>query len=145
MLHLKHSYFSIPSLFDWLRRQFNPYTHRKDIQLSNNTLTVEWTRRAENALSERAGPLYVDMQLYFSCVVQKRVLFHDSTEHDVITVDNRLSVMFRPVEAQSCDPQSFADNHPVKRELFSRSATRMRPRLLQIDYSDREWSGRFSI
>jgi len=144
-MDLKHSYFSIPSLRDGLRRWLNPYSHHESVQLANNTLVVEWTKRAERALSERAGPLYVDMQLYFSCVVQKRVLFHDSTDHDVMAVNDHLSVMFRPVEAQSCDPQSFADNHPVRRELFSRSATRMRPRVLQIDYSDGDWSGNFTI
>jgi len=144
-MDLRHSYFAIPNPLDWLRRRINPYCHRETIILAEKVLVVEWTRRADRAMQKRATPLFVDMQLYFSCVVQKRVLFHDATDHDVVAVNGRLSVMFRPVEAQSCDPQTFADNHPVKRELLTRSATMMHPRILQIDYKDADWIGSYSV
>ena len=48
------------------------------IDLHGRRLALHLTRRAQEALGRRRRPLYVDMELLFSCLVRKRVLFHDA-------------------------------------------------------------------
>ncbi|WP_126456761.1 hypothetical protein [Sulfuriflexus mobilis] len=142
---LRGSYFSIGNplarMFGWL----HPYKYRQTVSLNGHTLQVSWTHRAETALRQRSQPLLVEMQLYFSCVVQKRVLFCSETEQEYVPVSDNLKVCFRPVEALSCDPEQFAAQHPVKRQLSSRFATRMFPARLSLDHVKGQWQGEFSI
>ncbi|HEB58382.1 MAG TPA: hypothetical protein ENJ01_04100 [Gammaproteobacteria bacterium] len=126
-------------------RWLNPFRCRATVSLRNHPLEVVWTRRAERALRRRTAPLFIEMQLYFSCVVKKRVLFHEQPVHDGVTVDERLAVAFRAVEASSCDPVEFARNFPEKRELLSNGARRMHPSRLELDYRNGHWRGAFSV
>ena len=93
----------------------------------------------------RDKPLIVEMQIYFSCVVQKRVLFHDQTDDATRDVNQKLKLLLRPVEAESCDPLEFAKHHPVSHEYTSTAAKNFRPSELRIDYKSGNWSGEFSI
>lgn len=123
----------------------NPYNNKKIIDFRNNQLSIEWTKRADKALSQSTKNLIVEMQLYFSCVVKKRVLFTEQADFKVVPVNNNLSVAFHPVESASCDPIEFAKNFPARRELDSVSAKKMRPRSLKIDYKNNTWQGEFYI
>lgn len=144
-IDLRGSYFAIVSPLAVLMRWLNPHAHVKTITLNGHDIEVSWTRRADKALRQRTEPLLAEMQLYFSCVVQKRVLFHTESEHKYVSVSDGLKVCFRPVEALSCDPEHFAEHHPVKRQFSSRSATRMFPKRCSIDYVKGQWQGEFSI
>jgi hypothetical protein len=144
-LDLKGSYFSIGNPLLAFLRWVNPYRYRETVNLNGHELQVSWTRRADKALRQRSQPLLVEMQLYFSCVVQKRVLFHVESEHEYVPVSDSFKVCFRPVEALSCDPEHFAKHHPVKRQFSSRSATRMFPTRLSIDHVKGGWHGEFFI
>ncbi|MFV2032364.1 MAG: hypothetical protein ACC663_07700, partial [Gammaproteobacteria bacterium] len=77
---LHGSYFSIENPIRLFDRWINSYCHQSRVQLGGKQLLVKWTERAEDALSNRPGPMVVEMQLYFSCVPKKRVLFHDRVE-----------------------------------------------------------------
>lgn len=143
-----HSYFSFgPGMnpLYLIDKWLNPYQHKKIITFKDHPLTIEWTSRAEKLLSQPTQNIIVEMQLYFSCVVKKRVLFTKQAEFKVIPVNDNLSVAFHPVESASCDPVEFAKNFPAKRELDSVSAKKMRPRALQIDYKNNVWQGEFYI
>lgn len=126
-------------------RWLNPFCFRARTRLRGQEVEIVWTRRAERALRRRTTPLFVEMQLYFSCVVKKRVLFHEQPAHESIPVDERLAVCFRTVEASSCDPVEFARNFPEKRELLSPGARRMHPTRLELDYLRGGWAGRFTV
>lgn len=143
--NLRGSYFAIgnplSSLFGWL----HPYFYRETVSLNGHELEVNWTRRADKAMQRASQPQLVEMQLYFSCVVQKRVLFHDKDDNNYVMVNERLQVCFHPVEAQACDPELFASQHPARRVLNSLSATRMHPRQLRIDYRKGQWQAEFFI
>jgi len=145
---LEKTYFSFSrswNLFYKIDRWLNPYRIKKVVQFNEKPLTVLWTGRAEEKLSQRFEPLYVEMQLFFSCVVKKRVLFYDEKKYVPVPVSEKLAVVFRPVEAASCDPEEFAKNYPEKRELDSIPATKMRASSLMIDFVDGEWLGEFQI
>lgn len=147
-MNIHAGYFEIPT-FKTLRRAIDrrchPFRHHASVPLYGHPMEIRWTDRAERALAARDIPLIAEMQLYFSCVVKKRVLFHDQIELPATPVDGRLSVLFRPVESISCDPDEFARNFPVKRTFESPAAKKLRPSALQIDYRNGSWMGEFFL
>lgn len=145
MINIHASYFSVGNPFQYLDRWLNPPRYTKTVTLRERPLEVEWTKRAQRALEQRDNPLVVEMQLMFSCVVKKRVLFHDSYNLDVVNVNDQLTIAFRPVESTACDPVEFAKNYPVKREFDSTASSKIRPKHLLIDYAEGKWIGEFII
>jgi len=111
-------------------------------------MTVIWTERAERKLREQSAPLVVEMQLYFSCVVKKRVLFNLQPRDENVAsveVNDKLHVVFRTVQANSCDPVEFASSYPIAMEYETQGARQMRPSLLQIDHRSGQWQGEFTV
>ena len=144
-MNLHNSYFAIKNPFEILDRWLHPFKHNARIQLRGKDLDIRWTRRADDALKLRSTPLTAEMQLYFSCVVKKRVLFHDESSLEKIDVNKKLGVSFRPVQSTACNPEEFASNYPVKNEFHSNAANKMRPSLLCLDFINGRWQGEFSI
>lgn len=141
---LRHTYFSANAFnpLPWLQRRLHPFLHHHAITLRGQTVHVRWTKRAQEGLDERSTPLYIEMQLYFSCVVQKRVLFHEpSPDPDYISVNDWLCVRATAVESDVCSPEAFAAEHPARRELESAAALKMVPRALWLDRVDGQWWG----
>jgi hypothetical protein len=143
-----HTYLDLRGLFQPLRsldRRLHPYCYAYRTWLNEHELVVRWTQRAHRELAKRDRPLEVEMQLYFSCVVKKRVLFHDRPSGKAAIIPGGFAVHFRPVEASSCDPLEFAQAYPERRVLSSPAAQRMHPRTLDIDFVQGEWQGSFAI
>ncbi|VAW62147.1 hypothetical protein MNBD_GAMMA10-825 [hydrothermal vent metagenome] len=126
-------------------RFFNPFKHTENTTINGKSFVINYTARAKKALQARSEPLIIEMQIYFSCVVQKRVLFHDTFAHETIAVNEKIQVAIRAVESESCDPEYYASNHPEKRVLDSGAAKKMSARELIVDYINNEWAGSFSI
>lgn len=144
-MNLHNSYFAIKSPFVILDRWLNPFRHSALVQMRGKDIKIQWTKRAENAFKLRTKPLIAEMQLYFSCVVKKRVLFHDASNMEKFNVNNKLAISFRPVQAAACSPEEFADKYPVNNEFDSAAAIRMHPSLLSLDFIDGNWKGEFDI
>ncbi len=143
MLNLQASYFSIPSPLRAIERWCNKFQHRETVRINQCEVEVNWTERAERALQGSRRPLIVELQLYFSCVVQKRVLFHQDANFDTTVVNNRLEIAFRPIASAVCDPREFALSHPAGKDLSQGGALRMIPRVVEIDYRQGNWEGQF--
>jgi hypothetical protein len=137
------SFFSIANPLRGLDRLLNGYHHRKTVQLNRRRLELRWSDRAERELQRRGQTLVVELQLYFSCVVNKRVLFHDSADFATTQVDDRLEIAFRPISSAVCDPREFAAHHPPGRDLSSGPAARMLPAFAEIDFRGGRWHGQF--
>lgn len=144
-MNFQKSYFSIKSPLQVIDRWINPFHYKDNIEIRGKKMAIHYSKRAERALNNREKSLIAELQLYFTCVVQKRVLFHEETKHETIKVNPKLEVIYHALESDSCDPTEFAEKHPVKRELKSKAAQRMRPSSLQIDFKNDQWSGEFSI
>lgn len=145
---MKNSYFALPDPLERLDRWLNPMAFHEQLRLRGEPLRISWTRRAEHQLQRLERPLLAEMQLYFSCVVKKRVLFHEEPpreELEVIPLNGRLQVAFRAVQATSCDPVEFAANYPVQQQFHTAGAQKMLPSSLQIDYKGGRWVGEFTI
>ena len=144
-MNIHASYFSIKNPFEILDRWLNPYRHSKVSDIRNKRIKVRWTQRAEQALNSREHSLTIEMQIYFSCVVKKRVLFHDQSDLETVAVNDKIHMISRTVQSESCDAVEFAKNYPIKDELKSNSANKMLPSLLCIDFKNQQWTGEFSI
>jgi len=123
----------------------NPYNYDKQVELNGRPFSTQWTKRAQAELSKIKQTLIVEMQLYFSCVVKKRVLFTEQANFNVVAVNDKLSIAFHPVESASCDPVEFAKNFPEKRIFDSAASQRMHPKQLKIDFINNAWQGEFTI
>jgi len=144
---VRQSYFALGELAPrrLIERLLNPYRYGGEVTLRDQPLRIEWTGRAERALAQRDRPLHVEMQLYFSCVVKKRVLFHESGGENGVPLEEKLLLAFHPVEAASCDPIEFARHYPQRRDMTSAAAGRMHPSVLRLDYRAGRWQGEFDV
>ncbi|MCW8887642.1 MAG: hypothetical protein OQK25_01120 [Gammaproteobacteria bacterium] len=147
-MNLQESYFSFSAAYNPLPlfdRWLNPAKLSNSIIIRGHAVAINITRRAENQLALRTAPLIVEMQIYFSCVVKKRVLFHESSELETTEVNDRMQVGFRAVQSNSCDPVEFANNFPIKQPIETEGATKMHPKSLTLDYKHGQWIGEFTI
>lgn len=144
-LQLRAGYFSITSPIDVIDRWLNPYRLKDSIDVRGKKMSIMYSKRAEIALQKRQHSLVAELQLYFTCVVQKRVIFHQQSELETLRTNNNLEIAFHTVQSNNCDPVEFAAKHPVKKQLNSKGAKSMRPSLLKIDYKHNQWIGDFSI
>ena len=141
--YLHGSYFSIENPLRLFDRWINPYCHECLVRLGEKELLVKWSARAEKALSYKSEPLIVEMQLYFSCVVKKRIVFHDQANFETLVVNERLQIAFRSIRAAKCDPQEFARNYPPGGVLDSLAAAKMIPSWLGLDFRQGQWQAEF--
>ncbi len=144
-MNIHASYFSIKNPLEILDRWLNPFRHSSATDIRHKQINVKWTQRAEQALKSRDGSLTIEMQIYFSCVVKKRVIFHEQSDLEAFAVNDKLRIASRTVRSDNCDANEFAKNFPVKEELTSSSADKMLPSSLYIDFKDQQWIGEFSI
>jgi len=144
-LQLQAGYFSIKSPLQIFDRWLNPFRYKDSIDIRGKKMSIMYSKRAEKALQQRSQPLIAELQLYFTCVVQKRVNFHDETKLETIIANPQLEIAYNTVQSNACEPVEFAAKHPVKKELKSNAAKSMRPSLFKIDYKNNQWIGEFFI
>ena len=143
ILDLPASYFSIPDPRRVLDRLLHRCRHRRSASIGERRVEVCWTERAARELQRRRQPLVVELQLYFSCVVKKRVLFHDHAIADSVPVSNELRLAFRAITSAACDPLEFAANYPQGEVLSNAASARMLPRRVELDFRQYGWEGAF--
>ncbi len=117
------------------------------VQINGRPVTVEWTQAAAHELVQRAQPLVVELELYFSCLVKKFVHFHETApQRETVAVSDKLSVFFRPVTSTACSFE-VADRlgRQPEIEIDTPNARKIAPRRVSIDYVRGEWRGEFWI
>lgn len=116
------------------------------MRLANRDLELRLSPVASAALAARDVPLVVEMELYFSCLIRKRVRFLSAVHPDAFctTVDERLTVCFRPVMTRQCalsdvEGEPELEGFPIQRpEAFL-------PKWLALDFRRGAWRGEFSF
>lgn len=117
---------------------------QKTIALCGKTVEVRWSENAERALAARASPLLAEMELYFSCLIRKKVRFRDGAATGTVAVTPQLSVSFRPVMTAACGLDYAGDEPPVTDFPIVRPEAFV-PRWLAIDHQGRDWHGEFGF
>ncbi len=112
-----------------------------NVTLHDKSLEIRLTRAAQKALALRETPLVAEMELLFSCLLRKRVLFGHDTDASTF-VDDHLAVRFRPIMTRRC---SVAEGgaHPPSEGFPLENPRPYVPNWLAIDYRRGEWVGEF--
>jgi hypothetical protein len=111
------------------------------------SLRLITTRAAERRLSQQEKPLHVEMELLFSCLIRKRVLFRipeGGTTYPMVTGDERVNISFRPVMTKVCMASDVEGLDDLELEDFPvQRAEAFMPRWLRLDFSKGQWQGDF--
>jgi len=110
-------------------------------------LHVQLSTRARAALAKRRQPLTLELELFFSCLIRKRlrVVEQPATDALPLAVDEPgLAVHFRPVMSQACRVHDHPGGAPLIPFPLQRAA-RFSPRWLTLDYRDGRWRGEFGF
>ena len=115
------------------------------VELEGRQLSVELTRAAERKLNGLEPGLKLEMELYFSCLIRKRVLVRETLASDYrVQVNDRLELGFRPVMTKACGVTETDDSgKPPLTDFPIVKPERYIPHWLKLDYHKGEWLGEF--
>lgn len=123
-------------------------TEPQTIRLGRHELELRLAPGARAALARVSAPLYIDMELYFSCLVGKRVNFlaarpaHTSLSADL---NEHVHLGFRVMLTQTCVSSARDDDLQVE-TIPVPKPERYAPRWLSLRYDERQgWSGEFGV
>jgi hypothetical protein len=131
----------------------------KDIEISGKKIRISVSPNAVSALTQRQSPLVAEMELYFSCLIRKKVRFYEpeyepeheqeyESEHEQevgvrgTSVLDNLSVVFHPVMTKLCGKDYEGDEPPVTDFPIVKAAPFV-PHWMTIDYKAGQWLGEF--
>ena len=120
---------------------------RTNLQLSVNDrpLRVELSGAAQAALTRRSTPLYVQMELYFSCLLRLKVRFYEhapDSQTPWVRASDKLFVNFRPVMTAQCNNDYQGEEPPLTDFPIAHDAP-FTPRWLHLDFHQGQWQGEF--
>ena len=117
----------------------------KIILINDKPLIVEWTPRAQHELDRRTRPLYVEMELYFSCMVKKYIHFLDQPRNAAsVQINEKFAVYFRPVTSTECSMDLAAElGRQPEIELHNEVVSRMVPKRILVDFKNSRWVGEY--
>ena len=117
------------------------------VVINGRDVQVEWTAAAARELARRTGPLYVELELYFSCLVKKFVHFReDARGKPTVAVGNGLHLYFRPVTSTACtfEVAERLGRQP-EMEIESEALSHVAPKRVFIDHAAGAWRGSFNF
>jgi hypothetical protein len=118
------------------------------VRLHGKELRVELTPAAQRAAAALTQPMLVEMELYFSCLVRKRVLIKPLEDAflpggDTVPFTDRLRLGFRPVIAEQCRIADLGDAAPPLQTMPVKRPAAYIPHWLRLDYRKGQWTGDF--
>ncbi len=115
-----------------------------EIEISGRPVQVRCTSAALMAMQKRSNPMWVEMELFFSCLIRKRVLFHDhEMSKEAHEVMSGLYVSFRPVVTKVCHSKNLESWPPPLEDLAIVNTKPYVPKWLTIDFRKAQWYGEF--
>ncbi len=113
------------------------------ITLNRHPIDIEMTPDAHAAAEALDQPLHVEMELYFSCLIRKRLRFMPGQPGpDAARIGNHLTLGFRPVMTAQCGKDYEGDEPPLT-DFPIAQADRFIPDWVRIDYRHGQWQGEF--
>ncbi len=117
------------------------------IPLGERNLDLRLSARAQEALRAQREPLEIEMELYFSCFLRKRVNFLSDPHADAVArtpLSDTVTVSFRPVMTKACAVADAAGTPGLEILPLVRGSAFM-PKWLSLDYGRGGWSGEFGF
>ena len=115
------------------------------VRLGEREVELRLSTRAQQQLGREPGLLDIELELYFSCLLRKRVYFRTAPHPDCAARANlsaQVSVSFRPVMTRACSIRDVVGEPEVEMLPLVRTAA-FTPRWLALDYAGGRWSGEF--
>ena len=106
-------------------------------------LQLRISRSAQAALDRRESPLLLELELYFSCLVRKRVHVRDELDADAVVLNDKLRVRFRPVVTQQCAMRDVEPENPPVMDMPAVNPQRFFPHWLTLDFRRGHWIAEF--
>lgn len=122
--------------------------NQRSVSINNRDVDITWTQAAQRALQRRERILYVEMELYFSCLVKKFVHFRDAPRGLLApsVVSDRLQVYFRPVTSTACSMEEAEKlGRQPETDIALERALRLAPKSLALDFRGGQWTGQFRL
>ena len=95
-------------------------------------------------LDRRSVPLLLELELYFSCLIRKRVHVRESADgFDAIELGKKLMIWFRPVVTRTCAISECEPGRPPVTDMPVIHPERYFPHWLALDYRHGEWHSEF--
>lgn len=114
------------------------------INFQGRPLKLTVSPRAQAQLDRRTEPLFLEMELYFSCLIRKRVYVRESSDgHDAVTLADKLIARFRPVVTQTCAMRDVKRDNPPVKDMPIIKPERFFPHWLTLDYRHGAWRADF--
>ena len=85
-----------------------------------------------------------EMELYFSCLIRKKVRFRESSEGELAYVTEQLFVHFRPVMTAVCGTEYDGEVPPLT-DFPIQKIESFVPAWLKIDFKNGQWQGEFGF
>lgn len=117
-----------------------------EIIINGKPVRVELSRSANKAMQKNTSPLLAEMELYFSCLIRKKVRFYQQADvSDAVRarVSDQLEVSFRPVMTEVCSVDSAQGDEPPVTDFPIANPQAFIPHWLRIDFKKGEWCGEF--
>lgn len=117
----------------------------KTLRLGERELELRLSARAEEQLARQRPALDIEMELYFSCLIRKRVHFRTRPNDGVAVraaLTDNVSVSFRPVTTRACSVREAGEAPGVVTLPLVRPHA-FTPKWLALDYARGAWSGNF--
>ena len=119
----------------------------RHIHLGSREVEVRLNPRSAAAITQQARDLYIEIELYFSCLIGKRVNFLPQRRDgsvDPVRLNDNVSLGFRASMQHTC--QAGDAQHALEAESFLvERGERYMPRWVSLDYRAGVWSGEFGV
>jgi len=114
------------------------------VTMLDKTINVVLSPAAVRQLETQAQTLFVEMELYFSCLIRKQVRFREQLTSDfVVSVSDKLELGFRPVMTKTCSVHDHEDAPPPLSDFPIQKPQSYIPHWLKLDFNKGKWSGEF--
>jgi hypothetical protein len=119
------------------------------VQFGDKTVKLSLSARALQALNSMELQTHIDveLELYFSCLIRKRVNIRERAQSDAVmnaSVNENLSISFRPVMTKVCRVSDVV-GEPDTERLPIINPARFTPNWVSLDYKNRQWTGDFGF
>lgn len=115
--------------------------------MSTHKLGIMISKSANILLNQSNSILFIELELYFSCLIRKKVFFHSHPPAHGMpleTDDDRIQVYFRPVMTRVCRTSEVIEE-PEVMDFPLQRATSFTPRWLRLDTRHGELVGEYGF
>ncbi len=115
-----------------------------EILFDGKPMTIQLTPAAETALCQLTLPLVAELELYFSCMIRKRVHFHTTIDSDrTVKATENLHIRFHPVMTERCSLDASEEGVSQLTDFPIVKPGAYVPHWVRIDHRKGEWVGEF--